>query len=123
MDYDDQEDPLTTGRYPTSARGCAARRAMYPAQIFLEKNQQPASHYFKNNFYFTIETEEPELPEAIEFLGAERFLFATDYPHDDPGGRMKFEDVRAVERKPKNLRNSEGADSLQNAERLFHWAC
>jgi hypothetical protein len=34
----------------------------------------------KNDFSFMIETEEPELPEAIEFLGAERFLFATDYP-------------------------------------------
>ena len=73
-------------------------RAITPAQVFLEKNTKPASYYFKNNFYFTIETEEPELPEAIEFLGAERFLFATDYPHDDPGGRMKFEDVRLLAR-------------------------
>ena len=56
------------------------------------KNQRLPSEYFKSNFFFTIEPEEPELAEAVDFLGAERFLFATDYPHDDPGGRMKFRD-------------------------------
>ena len=120
VDYDDQEDPLNT-RGPLTKVGERLRRAraINPAQLFLEKNKKPASYYFKNNFYFTIETEEPELAEAIEFLGAERFLFATDYPHDDPGGRMKFEDVRL-------LRDHQGITGAakeliryQNAERLF----
>lgn len=57
------------------------------------KNKLPPSHYFKTNFSFTIETEEPELAEAVREFGAGRFLFATDYPHDDPGGRMKYRDV------------------------------
>ena len=57
------------------------------------KNRLPPSHYFKTNFYFTIETEEPELAQAVREFGASRFLFATDYPHDDPGGRMKYRDV------------------------------
>jgi len=57
------------------------------------KNQRAPSHYFSNNLFFTIETEEPELAEAVELFGASQFLFATDYPHDDPGGRMKFRDV------------------------------
>ena len=30
------------------------------------------------------------------FLGASQFLFATDYPHDDPGGRMKYKDVQLL---------------------------
>ncbi|HEY7165291.1 MAG TPA: amidohydrolase family protein [Candidatus Binatia bacterium] len=120
IDYDDQEDPLGT-RGPLSKTGERLRRAraINPAHIFLEKNAKPASYYFKNNFYFTIETEEPELPEAIEFLGAGRFLFATDYPHDDPGGRMKFEDVRLL-REHKNI--SEEAKELirwKNAKQLF----
>jgi predicted TIM-barrel fold metal-dependent hydrolase len=35
-----------------------------------------------------------------EKLGIERqFLFATDYPHADPGGRMKFRDVELLERR------------------------
>lgn len=121
VDYDDQEDPLSN-RSTLSKVGARLRRAraLYPAEIFLEKNTKPASYYFKNNFYFTIETEEPELPEAIEFLGAERFLFATDYPHDDPGGKMKFEDVRLLRENPKI---SEGAKELirwRNAQQLFN---
>ena len=120
VDYDDQEEPLAN-RGPLSKLGERLRRAraLYPADIFLEKNRNPASYYFKNNFYFTIETEEPELADAIEFLGAERFLFATDYPHDDPGGRMKFEDVRLLR---ENSKISEDAKELirwQNATRLF----
>lgn len=45
---------------------------------------------------FTIETEEPELPEAIELLGADRFIFATDYPHNDPGRSMKWRNVELM---------------------------
>ena len=29
-----------------------------------------------------------ELAETVELFGASQFLFATDYPHDDPGGRL-----------------------------------
>jgi predicted TIM-barrel fold metal-dependent hydrolase len=120
IDYDDQEDPLNT-RGPLTKVGERLRRAraINPAQLFLEKNRQPASYYFKNNFYFTIETEEPELPEAIEFLGAERFLFATDYPHDDPGGRMKFEDVRLLRDHKEISDNAKDLIRFKNAQRLF----
>jgi predicted TIM-barrel fold metal-dependent hydrolase len=58
-----------------------------------EKNHLLPSYYFRRNFYWTIETEEPELVDGIRFAGADRFLFATDYPHDDPGGQNKFADV------------------------------
>ncbi len=71
-------------------------KQLVPAEVASEKNEKPASYYFRKNFYFTIETEEPELSEAIQFLSADRFLFATDYPHDDPGGSMKFRDVELL---------------------------
>jgi aminocarboxymuconate-semialdehyde decarboxylase len=58
------------------------------------KNRKAPSEYFKTNLYFTIETEEAELAEAVQLFGASQFLFATDYPHDDPGGRMKYKDVQ-----------------------------
>jgi len=122
VDYDDQEAPLSNRTLTKVGERLRRARALQPAQIFLEKNQNPASYYFKNNFYFTIETEEPELVEAIEFLGAERFLFATDYPHDDPGGKMKFEDVRLLR---ENTKISEDAKELirwRNAKRLFRMA-
>lgn len=122
VDYDDQEVPLNN-RGPLTKVGERLRRAraLYPAHIFLEKNKQPASYYFKNNFYFTIETEEPELPDAIECLGAERFLFATDYPHDDPGGRMKFEDVRLLRENPKISEEAKELIRWKNAQRLFRF--
>ena len=94
-------------------------RAFYGPEVFLEKNKKPASHYFRNNFYFTIETEEAALPDAIDFLGPERFLFATDYPHDDPGGSMKFRDVQLL---AVNQNISDETKELirhGNAERLF----
>ena len=122
IDYADQEEPL--GNRPLTKVGEKLRRAraLNPAHIFLEKNKKPASHYFKNNFYFTIETEEPELPEAIEFLGAGRFLFATDYPHDDPGGRMKFQDVELLRNNPKISESDKELIRWRNAERLFQLA-
>jgi predicted TIM-barrel fold metal-dependent hydrolase len=60
------------------------------------------------------------LPEAIEFLGAERFLFATDYPHDDPGGKMKFEDVRLLRDHGKITESDKELIRWKNAQRLLH---
>lgn len=120
VDYDDQEEPLSNRTLTKIGERLRRARALHPAQIFLEKNQRPASYYFKNNFYFTIETEEPELPEAVEFLGAERFLFATDYPHDDPGGKMKFEDVRLLRENPKISEDAKEMIRWKNARQLFN---
>ena len=116
VDYDGDADSDIVRGVKTKLR---RHRAFYGPEVFLEKNKQPASHYFRNNFYFTIETEEAELPEAIEFLGPERFLFATDYPHDDPGGSMKFRDVQLL---AVNQNISDETKELirhGNAERLF----
>jgi predicted TIM-barrel fold metal-dependent hydrolase len=57
--------------------------------------------YFKENFWFTIESEDTEnLLPLIKKFGADRFLFATDYPHDDPGGKMQWEDHCLIEQLP-----------------------
>jgi len=101
VDYDNEDatpffrgrgHDFTDERHPVLGRA----KALQPLDVYLEKNRKSASHYFKNNFFFTIETEERGLPDAIEFLGADRFLFATDYPHDDPGGAMKYRDVEVL---------------------------
>ncbi len=120
IDYDDQELPLSNrGTLSKVGERLRKARAINPAGIFLEKNKCPASYYFKKNFFFTIETEEPELVDAIECLGAERFLFATDYPHDDPGGKMKFEDVRLLRDNPKISEGDKELIRWKNAHRLF----
>src|SRR5581483_5083086 len=98
VDYDNEDaTPFFRGRgIDHTDEKLNRAKALQPLDIYLEKNRKPASHYFRNNFFFTIETEEPALPDAIDFLGADRFLFATDYPHDDPGGAMKFRDVKLL---------------------------
>ncbi len=56
------------------------------------------SEYMKRNVWFTTQPiEEPEprehLAEAIEWIGHDRILFATDYPHwdfDDPAHALPF---------------------------------
>jgi predicted TIM-barrel fold metal-dependent hydrolase len=89
------------------------------AQVARDKNALPPSHYFKNNVSWTIETEEPELPDAMRFIGPERFLFATDYPHDDPGGKMKFKDVELLEANAVLSKAEKEMLRSDNAIRLF----
>jgi len=90
--YEEGEGAMATNRRKLSPRA----PQLVKAEEAKEKNRHLPSHYFRTNFFWTIETEEPELIDGIDFLGADRFLFATDYPHDDPGGAMKFEDVKLL---------------------------
>jgi len=83
------------------------------------KNRQAPSHYFRKNLFFTIETEEAELPEAVDLFGASQFLFATDYPHDDPGGRMKYKDVQLLADNPHISDADKALIRSGNAERLL----
>ena len=94
VDYE-SEDAAARFNYRKLAGG---RRIVSEAD-YKAKNRQPPSHYFRNNLFFTIETEEAELGEAVGLFGATQFLFATDYPHDDPGGRMKFRDVELLDKR------------------------
>jgi predicted TIM-barrel fold metal-dependent hydrolase len=102
LNYEDED---ATARFhrrvvPGSERLSAGKR-LTTVEEYEVKNKQPVSHYFKKNLFFTIETEEPELPASIDMLGASQFLFATDYPHDDPGGRMKYKDVELLRENPR----------------------
>lgn len=102
LNYEDED---ATARFhrrvvPGSERLSAGKRLTTLAEYEV-KNRQPVSYYFKRNLFFTIETEEPELADSIELLGASQFLFATDYPHDDPGGRMKYKDVELLRENPR----------------------
>ncbi len=92
---------------------------MVPKEEALPKNQLRPSEYLRRNVFFTIETEETGLAEAVEFLGAERFLYATDYPHDDPGGLMKWEDKSLFEANQQISQSDKALIGWVNAERLF----
>jgi len=64
------------------------------------------SEYIRTNVWFTTQPiEEPEprvqLAEAIEWIGWDRVLFATDYPHwdfDDPAHALPFRMTEAQRR-------------------------
>lgn len=119
VDYD-EEEPIP--RFVEGGGNLQHARAIVPLEVYQSKNKHLPSHYFRNNFFFTIETEEPELAEAVRLLGSGRFLFATDYPHDDPGGRMKFKDLRLLQ-KNANLTDTDKQRILsENAAELFHLA-
>jgi predicted TIM-barrel fold metal-dependent hydrolase len=120
VDYDDQEEPLSNRTLTKTGERLRRARAHSPAPVLIDKNKRPARYYYTNNFDFTNATDEPELPEAVEFLGAERFLFATDYPHDDPGGKMKFEDVRLLRENPTISEDAKVLIRWKNARQLFN---
>ncbi len=108
LDYDDEDAA------PRFQRGIGVQsgKRITTEEVYKPKNKKAPSHYFRKNFFFTIETEEEELADAVNFLGASQFLFATDYPHDDPGGRMKWKDVQLL-RDNKNISDSD-------KELIFH---
>lgn len=118
LSYEDDEGATAGSRRRLSPKA----PQLVPSGVAEEKNELPPSHYFKKNFYWTIETEEAELAEAVSFAGAERFLFATDYPHDDPGGRMKFKDVELLEANPRISEEEKQMIRWENAARLFKLA-
>jgi predicted TIM-barrel fold metal-dependent hydrolase len=94
VDYE-SEDAAARFNY----RKLTGGKRIVSEQDYKAKNRRAPSDYFRSNIHFTIETEEAELGEAVALFGATQFLFATDYPHDDPGGRMKFKDVELLQRR------------------------
>jgi predicted TIM-barrel fold metal-dependent hydrolase len=114
VNYDEEADSRRSRRkLPESAR------PLVPWEEMAERNQYLPSHYFRRNLSFTIETEEAALADAVAFLGADRFLFATDYPHNDPGGSMKWRDVEILRTLQTLSPAAKEAICFTNAARLF----
>lgn len=112
--YIDEEPINRRRRLPARAHSLLADR-----ELANERNQEEPLHYFRKNFWFTVETEEPELIDAVRYLGADRFLFATDYPHDDPGGQMKWKDVELLNSNSSLQAGEKELIFRRNAEALF----
>lgn len=83
------------------------------------KGQQIFTELIKNNFFFTFDV---EYRDTLEFLlkiaGSERLLFGTDYPHNDEGGRNKWNDVDDLLRLNISKEALENM-AFRNAQNLF----
>ena len=73
------------------------------------------SEYFKRNFYITTSgmNWEPTLKFCIEVLGADRIMWAIDYPYQDHPDAVDFMDAARISEKHKQMIYHE------NAERVF----
>ncbi|WP_316164919.1 MULTISPECIES: amidohydrolase family protein [unclassified Bradyrhizobium] len=73
------------------------------------------SEYFLDNFVITTAgvTSMPALRLSIDALGAERILFAADFPYEDDAEAVRFLEGAALTQREREL------IAYQNAERLF----
>lgn len=115
VDYE-SEDAAPRFNY----RKLAGGKRIVSERDYKAKNTRSPDYYFKTNLFFTIETEEPELPAALNEFGATQFLFATDYPHDDPGGRMKYKDVELLDANRDISETDKELLRYRNAQRLLN---
>ena len=53
--------------------------------------KNPPSHYFKRQCYASVEADEEPVKYAIDFLGNDRLVFSTDFPHVDTKYPMAVE--------------------------------
>jgi predicted TIM-barrel fold metal-dependent hydrolase len=85
----------------------------------LFKGKKHFSRYLKENMFFTIDIEMKEsFNFLLNYIGSERLLFSTDYPHKDPGGINKWndtDDLYAAGLSQTDLENI----AFRNAEQLF----
>ena len=83
------------------------------------KNKRPYLEYFKNNMFCTIDIEMKESFNILmKYIGSDRLLFSTDYPHIDPSGLNKWNDTNDLYNaglSPEDLENI----AYRNAEKLF----
>lgn len=81
--------------------------------------ERPSDYVRSGNWFFATEPEEGMLPYVIERIGAERILFASDYPHWDG----MFPNVVSTIRGRTDLTDDAKAKILgENAKRFYGWA-
>ncbi len=78
--------------------------------------EKPSELVRKSPVYFSIEAGESQLPQAIDYVGADHFVYASDIPHWDCEFPENLEQLRAH-----TALSAEVKDKIlsQNAKRLF----
>jgi predicted TIM-barrel fold metal-dependent hydrolase len=80
--------------------------------------KKPSEYVKSRNLFFALEPEEETVPYVIERIGADKILFASDYPHWDG----IFPHVVSTIRGRKDISDDAKAQILgQNAKRFYGW--
>ncbi|HEY1235807.1 MAG TPA: amidohydrolase family protein [Candidatus Binatia bacterium] len=80
--------------------------------------KKPSEYVKSGNLFFALEPEEETVPYVIERIGADKILFASDYPHWDG----MFPHVVSTIRGRKDISDDAKAQILgQNAKRFYGW--
>lgn len=66
-----------------------------------ENVKMKPSEYFRRQCFISVEPSEPNLQEAIAYLGTDRLLFGSDYPHMDHKPDVVEQAVNLTEQLPK----------------------
>lgn len=69
-----------------------------PAAEVWPAQKKPSQYLRDHEIYFTVEGDEPDLPEFVEFAGEDRIIGSADFPHVHyAGGRLSvaFDEIRA----------------------------
>jgi predicted TIM-barrel fold metal-dependent hydrolase len=80
--------------------------------------KKPSEYVKSGNLFFALEPEEETVPYVIERIGADKILFASDYPHWDG----MFPNVVSTIRGRKDISDDAKARILgENAKRFYGW--
>lgn len=80
--------------------------------------RKPSEYVKSGNLFFALEPEEETVPYVIERIGADKILFASDYPHWDG----MFPHVVSIIRGRKDISEDAKAKIMgENAKRFYGW--
>jgi predicted TIM-barrel fold metal-dependent hydrolase len=74
-----------------------------PLRVTLELKDLPST-YVRQQCWISADPDERALPPILEYVGADRFLWATDYPHSDHGANYMEELRELGEKLPSDAR-------------------
>jgi predicted TIM-barrel fold metal-dependent hydrolase len=110
---------VTEGAQKNMLKVLPVLKEAYAQNPSLFKGKKHYLDYFKENIFFTVDI---EMTESFDLLfknfGSERLLFSTDYPHIDPSGLNKWNDVDDLYKLELSQIDLEDI-AFRNAEKLF----
>jgi len=66
-------------------------------EFFAEQGLPNPLPILKNNFWYSTEVEHPTFLRDAEYIGWDRVMFSTDYPHNEDAGLNKYKDAIMLE--------------------------